>query len=95
MKPACYNVHCSQERLAAGRENLAVSRVQPTTAMGSLELPGVVVADRLDGPVELVTERLGEELLDGNLELVGEDDGEAGVDVVLAVNVSSGKVHKS
>jgi hypothetical protein len=51
--------------------------------MGRSELPRVVVADRLDGPVELVAERLGEELLDRNFELVREDDREARVDVVL------------
>lgn len=52
------------------------------------ELPCVVIADRLDGPVELVAERLGEELLDRDLELVGEDDGKAGIDVVLRNKVS-------
>ena len=48
-----------------------------------LELPCVVVADGLDGPVELVTERLGEELLNRHLELVREDDRKPRVDVVL------------
>jgi hypothetical protein len=48
-----------------------------------LKLPCVVIADGLDGPIELVAERLGEELLDGDLELVREDDREARVDVVL------------
>ena len=52
------------------------------------EFPRVIIADRLDGPVELVAERLGEELLDRDLELVGEDDGKAGIDVVLRNKVS-------
>jgi hypothetical protein len=47
----------------------------------SLELP--VLVYRLDGPIELLAQRLGEELLDGNIKLLGEDDGETGVDVVL------------
>ena len=52
------------------------------------ELPRVVVAHGLDGPGELVAERLGEELLDRNLELVREDDRETRVDVVLGRRVS-------
>jgi hypothetical protein len=46
-----------------------------------LELP--VLIDRLDGPVELLTERLGEELLDRELELLRKYDGETRVDVIL------------
>jgi hypothetical protein len=47
----------------------------------SLELP--VLVYRLDGPIELLAECLGEELLDGNVEFFGENDGETGIDVVL------------
>jgi hypothetical protein len=48
-----------------------------------LEVP--VLVDRLDGPVELLAESLGEESLDRNVKLLAEDDGEAGIDVVLDV----------
>lgn len=54
-----------------------------------LELPGAVLADGLDGPVELVAERLGEELLDRDIKLVREDDRETRIDVVLRVTVSN------
>ena len=48
----------------------------------NLELP-VGVLDGLDGPVELLSQRLGEELLDRDVELAREDDGETRVNVVL------------
>ena len=48
-----------------------------------LELPCGVVSDRLDSPVELFAERLGEKLLDRDVELLGEDNGEARIDIVL------------
>jgi hypothetical protein len=57
--------------------------MQCTHAHRRLELPGIVIANGLDGPVELVPQSLGEELLDRNLELVREDDSETGVDIVL------------
>ena len=43
----------------------------------------ILILNRLDGPVELLTQSLGEELLDRDLELVGEDDSETRVDIVL------------
>jgi hypothetical protein len=46
-----------------------------------LELP--VLVDTLDRPVELLTQRLGEETLNGDIELLREYDGQARVDVVL------------
>ena len=51
-----------------------------------LELP-VGVIDRLDGPVELLPQRLGEELLDRDVELAREDDGETRVNVVLPTSL--------
>jgi hypothetical protein len=51
--------------------------------LSCLELP--VLVHRLDGPVELFPQCLGEELLDRDVELLGEDDGETRVDVVLKV----------
>lgn len=48
-----------------------------------LELP--VLVDRLDRPVELLAQRLGEELLNGDVELLGEDHSKTRVDVVLDV----------
>lgn len=47
----------------------------------SLELP--VLVDGLDGPIELLAQRLREEPLNGDVELLGEDDGETRIDVVL------------
>lgn len=44
------------------------------------ELP--VLIDRLDGPVELLTESLREEALDGNVELLREHDCQARINVV-------------
>lgn len=55
-----------------------------------LELP-LGVVDGLDGPVELLAQRLGEELLDRDAELAGEDDGETRVDVVLRALLAAGK----
>lgn len=49
-----------------------------------LKLPGLVVSDRLDGPLELVSQRLGKELLNRNVGLGREYNGQAWVDVVLA-----------
>jgi len=49
-----------------------------------LKLPGLIVADRLDGPLELVSQRLGEELLNRNVGLRREHNSQARVDVVLA-----------
>ena len=50
-----------------------------------LELP--IFVDRFDGPVELLTQGLGEELLDRNVEPLGEDGREAGVDIILVVTL--------
>jgi hypothetical protein len=52
------------------------------------KLPSVVVSNRLDGPLELVAKRLGEELLDWHLELGAEDNRETRIDVVLFKLVS-------
>lgn len=49
-----------------------------------LKLPCLVVSDRLDGPLELVSQRLGKELLNRNVGLGREYNGQAWVDVVLA-----------
>ncbi len=46
-----------------------------------LELP--VLVHGLDGPVELLTEGLGEEALNWDVELLGEDDGQTRIDIVL------------
>ena len=46
-----------------------------------LELP--ILVDRLDGPVELLAQSLGEELFNGHVELLGEDHRETRIDVVL------------
>lgn len=50
---------------------------------GRLELPVRLVLYGLDGPVELLAKRFGEELLEWDLELVGEDDSQARIDIVL------------
>jgi hypothetical protein len=47
-----------------------------------LEVP--ILVNGLDGPVELLAERLGEETLDGHFELLAEDDREAGINVILS-----------
>lgn len=47
-----------------------------------LELP--VFFDTLDRPIELLTQRLGEEALDGDIELLREHDSQAWVNVVLS-----------
>jgi hypothetical protein len=46
-----------------------------------LELP--VLVNALDGPFELLSKCLGEELLDRNVELLHEDDRETRINVVL------------
>lgn len=51
-----------------------------------LELP--LLIHRLDGPLELLTQSLGEESLDGHVELLGEDDSQARVNIVLDDKVS-------
>lgn len=53
----------------------------------SSELP--VFVNRLDRPVKFLPERLREEPLNGYPELLGEDYGEARIDVVLQVLVST------
>jgi hypothetical protein len=50
----------------------------------ALKLPGGVVPNGLDGPLELVSKCLGEELLDGDLKLVREDNRQTRVDIVLS-----------
>lgn len=66
-----------------------ISRKAPTQntqiniLMHKIELKFPVLVHRLDGPVELLTQGLGEELLDGDVELLREDHGETGIDVVL------------
>jgi len=70
----------------SGCKTCTVNALRESRALS--ELPRIVVAYRLDGPGELVAERLGEELLDRNLELVREDDRETRVDVVLGGWVS-------
>jgi hypothetical protein len=47
----------------------------------SSELP--ILLNGLNGPFELLTKSLGEELLNGHIELLAEDNGETRVDVVL------------
>lgn len=47
------------------------------------ELPCRVVSDRLDSPLELFAQRLGEELLDRHIKLGREDDRKTGINVVL------------
>jgi hypothetical protein len=54
-----------------------------------LEFPGRIVADRLNGPVELVAQCFGEELLDRHVELGREDHRQTRVNVVLQALVSS------
>lgn len=49
----------------------------------SLEGPVVSILNGLDGPSELVSKSLGEELLNWNVELLREDDCETWIDVVL------------
>jgi hypothetical protein len=68
---------------ACMNENVPKHRTSPKTKMlaRTLELP--VFVNRLDGPIELLAQRLGEELLNGDVELLGEDNGETRIDVVL------------
>lgn len=47
------------------------------------ELPVVIVFNGLDGPVELLTQSLGEELLNRDAKLLGKDYSEARIDVIL------------
>lgn len=55
--------------------------------MGSeLELP--VLLNGLDGPLEFLTQRFGEELLDGNIVLFAEDNSEARINIVLTRIIS-------
>ena len=42
-----------------------------------------ILIRRLDCPFELLSQRLGEELLDRDVELFGKDYGQTGIDVVL------------
>jgi hypothetical protein len=49
-----------------------------------LESPVIGILDGLDGPSELVAERLGEELLNRNIELLREDHCQARINVVLS-----------
>ena len=51
-----------------------------------LELP--VLVHRLDSPIELLPQGFGEELFDWHVEFLGEDDSQAGIDVVLRAWVS-------
>jgi hypothetical protein len=46
-----------------------------------LKIP--VLICRLDSPFEFLPQRLGEEALDGDVVFLREDDGEAGIDVIL------------
>jgi hypothetical protein len=68
--------HCLETGIRELAANQVSGKSRKTQAVGSaspLELP--VFIDRLDGPVELFPERLGEEALNRNIELLGEDDG--------------------
>jgi hypothetical protein len=57
-------------------------RVMSSGQMEShLELP--ILFDTLDRPIELLTQRLGEEALNGDVELLREHDGQTRVDIVL------------
>lgn len=53
---------------------------------GELELP--VLLNGLDGPLEFLTQRFGEELLDGNIVLFAEDNSEARINIVLTRIIS-------
>ena len=53
---------------------------------GKLEFP--VLINRLDGPFELLTQRLREELFDGDIVFLAEDDGETRINVVLMIMIS-------
>jgi hypothetical protein len=53
------------------------------TLTENLEGPVILILNRFDGPSELVTKSLGEELFDRNVELLGEDHCEARINVVL------------
>lgn len=59
----------------------------------SLKFPVIVILDRLNGPVELLSKSLREKLFNGDLEFLCEDDCETGVDVVLSA--VSLKYHKT
>ena len=48
---------------------------------GKLELP--VLLNRLDGPLELLTQRLREELFNGDIVLLAKDNSESRINVVL------------
>ena len=51
-----------------------------------LKLP--VFVHRLDSPIEFLPQGLGKELFDWHVEFLGEDDSEAGIDVILQAWVS-------
>lgn len=53
---------------------------------GRLEFP--ILINRLDGPFELLTERLREEFFDGDVIFLAEDDSEARINVVLMGMIS-------
>lgn len=53
---------------------------------GKLEFP--ILLNRLDGPFELLTQRLREEFFDGDVIFLAEDDSEARINVVLMRMVS-------
>ena len=51
--------------------------------MQSTELEFPILIHRLDGPIEFLSEGLGEEAFDGDVELLAEDDSETRINVVL------------
>lgn len=53
--------------------------------LDDLEGPVILVLNGLDSPPELVAQGLREELLDRYIKLLGEDDSEAGVNIVLCL----------
>jgi hypothetical protein len=53
------------------------------TRFGSDNLEFPILFDGLDGPLELLAQGLGEELLDWDAKLLTEDDSKARIDVVL------------
>ena len=67
------------------RKNGDRNRVIKATG-GRLEFP--ILINRLDGPFELLTERLREEFFDGDVIFLAEDDSEARINVVLMGMIS-------
>ena len=57
-----------------------------------LKLP--ILVNTFDGPLELLSQRLGEELFDWHIESLAEDHSQSGIDVVLH-DVSYGAFHIS